>query len=79
MKRGSFFGKFWKHHYFDWISFMRRSGVYGVAGGLLLGSALFGNPNVALRRCHSKYLYYMKDRKSEVRDNEASWHVKFNN
>ena len=79
MKRGAFVGKFWKHHYFDWISFMRRSGVYGVAGGLILGTALFGNPNIALRRCQSKYFYYMKDRKPEVRDNEASWHVKFNN
>ena len=79
MKRGAVFGKFWKHHYFDWISFMRRSGIYGIGGGLLLGTALFGNPTIALRRCHSKYLYYMKDRKADERDSIATWHVKFNN
>tara|TARA_B110000285_G_C14763867_1_gene440795 strand:- start:82 stop:321 length:240 start_codon:yes stop_codon:yes gene_type:complete len=79
MKRGAFVGQFWRHHYFDWISFLRRGGVYGVAGGLVAGTVLFGNPSIALRRCHSKYLYHMKDRKAEIRDNESTWHVKFNN
>ena len=79
MKRGAFVGKFWRHHYFDWISFFRRAGVYGVGGGLLAGCALFGNPNIALRRIHSKYLLYFKGRNPDIRDNGATYHVKFNN
>ena len=79
MKRGAFVGRFWRHHYFDWISFARRSGVYGVAGGLLAGTMLFGNPDIAVRRIWSKYELYMKDRKMDVRDSGATWHVKFNN
>ena len=71
MKRGAIVGKFWRHHYFDWISFFRRAGIYGWAGGLLAGTVLFGNPNIAIRRCHSKYLLYMKGRQTDVRNNEA--------
>jgi len=44
IRRNVFLTKFWRFHYFDWISYMRRCVVYGWAGGLVAGTVLFGNP-----------------------------------
>jgi hypothetical protein len=60
LKRTQFFGSFMRHHYFDWISFVRRAGIYGVAGGLVAGTVLFGNPDLSIRRIYSKYELYFK-------------------
>lgn len=79
LKRNQFFGKFWRHHYFDWITFVRRSGVYGIAGGLVAGTVLFGNPDIAVRRIFSTYHYWFSDKTGDVRENGSQWHVKFNN
>lgn len=79
LKRTQFFGSFWRHHYFDWITFVRRAGVYGIAGGLVAGTVLFGNPDLSLRRCVSKYELYFKRRNLDPRANEGSYAAKINN
>ena len=63
VKKGVVLSRFWRAHYFDWISFLRRSSVYGIAGGVLLGTIAFGNPELAMARVYSKYQYYMIDTK----------------
>ena len=79
VKKGVYFQKYWKHHYFDWTMFLRRSAKYGLVGGLVGGTVLFGNPDLALRRAVSKYNYWFGFKQQDCRDNESNWHVKFNN
>jgi hypothetical protein len=57
VKKRVFFQKFWTAHYFDWLLFGRRSLTYGIVGGLVLGTALFGDQQMAVRRVISKYQY----------------------
>ena len=66
IKKSVFFSRFWRFHYFDWLTFLRRGGIYGWAGGLVAGTVLFGNPNLSLRRAISKYHYYFS---TEIQDN----------
>ena len=79
MGRGVYFCKFWNHHYFDWITFARRSAVYGVAGGLVLGTAMFGNPYIALRRVYSKWTSYTGwgSYHNDIRNSHATYCAKF--
>lgn len=58
VKMGVPFARFWRAHYFDWITFARRGAIYAWAGGLVAGTVLFGSPDLALRRAISKYHYY---------------------
>ena len=53
--KGAIFVKFWKFHYFDWITYLRRAGVYGLAGGMVAGTVLFGSPEVSMLRLKSWY------------------------
>ena len=79
LKKSQFFGKFWRHHYFDWIQFGKRSLVFGWAGGLIAGTILFGNANLALKRVYGKYEYYLMDKMDDPRANENNYNIKFNN
>ena len=38
--------------------FGRRSLTYGIVGGLVLGTVLFGDPHIAVRRAVNKYHYH---------------------
>ena len=58
VKKKVFFQRFWRAHYFDWLLFARRGLIYGVAGGLVIGTLAFGDHVLALRRAHSKYQHY---------------------
>ena len=58
IRKGQFFKNFWGHHYFDWTMWFRRSFVWAGVGGLALGTVLFGKPDLALKRAHSKYEYW---------------------
>jgi hypothetical protein len=58
VKLGVPFARYWRAHYFDWITFARRGAIYAWAGGLVAGTVLFGSPDLALRRAISKYHYY---------------------
>ena len=51
------FARFWKFHYFDWITFLRRGGIYAWAGGLVAGTVLFGSPDISIRRTITRYHY----------------------
>lgn len=57
IKKGTFFSRYWRAHYFDWITFMRRGAIYAGAGGLLAGVILFGSPDLTFKRAVSKYHY----------------------
>ena len=59
VKKGAIFKPWWTAHYFDWITFARRSFVYGVVGGLLAGTILYGNPELSIARIDSKFRYYL--------------------
>jgi hypothetical protein len=61
-----FLTKFWRFHYFDWIGYMRRCAIYGWAGGLVAGTVLFGNPELAIRRAVNKYNYWFSLEKIDV-------------
>ena len=79
VKKRVFFQKFWTAHYFDWLLFARRGVVYGVVGGLILGTSLFGDQRLALRRAVSKYNYLFCQEKPDPRNNENLYFVKTNN
>jgi hypothetical protein len=59
--------------------FARRGLLYGVVGGLFLGTALFGDQRLALRRAVSKYHYYFSMETPDPRQNEVLHFVKMNN
>jgi len=79
IRSGQFFKNFWGHHYFDWIMFARRSAIFGVAGGLIAGTFMFGQPDLAMRRAYSKFKYYTEDIKQDPRNNKDMYYVKMNN
>ena len=74
--RVQFYGRFWRHHYFDWMTFARRGVVYAWAGGLVAGTVLFGNPEVSMKRVVSKYHRWVS---AEKRDDTASGSLLFVN
>lgn len=49
---------FWKAHYYNWTKFLTMGFKYGVVGGLVLGTVLFGNPTTAISRCVHYYKHY---------------------
>ena len=57
IRKGVILTKFWKFHYFDWITFIRRGGIYAWAGGLAAGIVMFGDPNLTLKRAINRYQY----------------------
>ena len=50
IKPTQFIARFWRHHYFDWMTFARRGFLFAGVGGLALGTVMFGNSNISLRR-----------------------------
>ena len=79
IRTGQIFKNFWSHHYFDWIQWGKRSVVFAWAGGLVLGTFLFGNPDTALRRIRTRYEVFMVSAKSDVRANDEMYTIKLNN
>lgn len=79
VKKKVFFQKFWQAHYFDWLLFLRRSFVYGIVGGVLAGTALFGDQRLALRRAVSKYQYYFCMEKVDPQQREVLHFIRTNN
>ena len=77
MGRGVYFAKFWQHHYFDWMTFLRRAGIYGIGGGLVLGTVLFGNPHLALRRVYNRYqnLTAWGGVHNDLRNSASTYHI----
>jgi hypothetical protein len=79
VKKRVFFQKFWTAHYFDWLLFARRGFLYGIVGGLFLGTSLFGDHRLALRRVISRYTYLFCQEKPDPRNKENLYFVKTNN
>ena len=63
VKRGTPFCRFWRAHYFDWMTFGVRSVKYAWLGGLLAGTVLFGSPDIAFKRAISKFNYFTYEAK----------------
>ena len=59
--RSAIFARFWRFHYFDWMTFLRRAGVYGVGGGLVAGTVLFGSPDISIKRIISFYNHWFSE------------------
>ena len=56
--RSTFFARYWRAHYFDWLTFARRGAIYAWAGGLAAGIVLFGSPDLTVKRAISKYHFW---------------------
>ena len=69
------FTKFWRFHYFDWLTFMRRGGVYAWGGGLVTGTILFGSPDISLKRCIAFYRTWAASEKPNTRGDGAGFLV----
>ena len=70
--KGVIFTRFWNYHYFDWITYIRRAGLYAGAGGLVLGTVLFGSPELSVRRVHSFYKCWFTTSPPETRGEQTS-------
>ena len=79
VKRGVYFQRFWRHHYFDWITFAKRSFWFGVVGGIIGGTYLFGNTELAWARVQSKFRYWVKNPPQEPMDSWSCYNIKINN
>ena len=79
VKKRVFFQRYWAAHYFDWLLFARRGFIYGIFGGLFLGTALFGDQKLALRRAVSKYQYLFCMEKPDPLQREVLHFIKSNN
>jgi hypothetical protein len=78
VKKRVFFQAFWRAHYFDWLLFARRGFVYGLIGGLVTGTVLFGDQRIALRRIFSKYQYFFCMEKTDPRQREVQFMIRNN-
>jgi hypothetical protein len=79
VKKGVYFQRFWKAHYFDWLLFARRGAIYGWAGGFLLGIVMFGDSAVSMKRALSKYHYWCSMEPTDPRNEVTQYFTKFNN
>ena len=61
------FARFWRFHYFDWLSFLRRGGVYAWGGGLVAGTVLFGSPDLSIKRIIGKYHHWFSESRQDTR------------
>ena len=66
------FTRFWGFHYFDWITYLRRAGLYAGVGGLALGTVLFGSPELSVRRVQSFYRTWFCSTPRETRGEHTS-------
>jgi hypothetical protein len=76
VRKRVFFQKFWTAHYFDWLLFARRGFTYGIVGGLLAGTLLFGDQRLALRRAVSRYQYLFCMEKTDPQNRETLYMIK---
>jgi hypothetical protein len=61
------------------LLFARRAAIYGWAGGLVLGTLLVGNPEIAVKRIISKYNYYFVMEPTDPRNQVNLYLPKMNN
>ena len=73
MARGVIFSRFWRYHYFDWLTFLRRGGIYAWGGGLVAGTILFGSPDVSLKRAINRYQYVFEANRTDKRGDSTAF------
>lgn len=73
--RGVLFSRFWRFHYFDWLTFLRRGGIYAWGGGLVLGTILFGSPDLSFKRVLGRYEYFFKEHEQDKRGDYAGFNL----
>jgi hypothetical protein len=73
---GTPFARYWRAHYFDWITFARRGVIYAWAGGLLAGTIMFGSPDLSFKRAVSKYHYWFSQDKMDINACENTLFIK---
>jgi hypothetical protein len=78
VKKKVFFQKYWQAHYFDWLLFARRAGIYGIGGGIILGTYIFGDVRLSVRRAHSKYNYWFAMEKQDPYGRETMYFIRSN-
>jgi hypothetical protein len=78
VKKRVFFQRYWRAHYFDWLLFARRSAIYGIAGGLVLGTVIFGDQKLALRRAISRYHFWFSMENPDPKMRETLMLIKQN-
>jgi len=71
VKKGVYFQRYWRAHYFDWLLFLRRAGIYGIGGGLVLGTYLFGSPRISFSRGINYYRYLFSFAPPDPKNREA--------
>mmetsp|Transcript_8469 Transcript_8469/g.14229 ORF Transcript_8469/g.14229 Transcript_8469/m.14229 type:complete len:102 (-) Transcript_8469:82-387(-) len=72
LRKGTYFARFWKHHYFDWMLLFRRGFKYAGIGGFITGTLLFGDWYLAGCLLKSKYQLYFRMRSYKPSDVEYS-------
>ena len=65
--------RFWRYHYFDWATFLRRGGIYAWGGGLVAGTIIWGSPDVSLKRVFAFYNLWMKENEQDTRGDYAAF------
>jgi len=78
VKKGVYFQRYWRAHYFDWLTFARRAGVYGIAGGLVFGTYLFGHPSISIKRAVNYYYYLFVWQTPDPRNTDTQHFIKNN-
>ena len=73
--KGVVFAKFWGYHYFDWITYIRRAGLYAGVGGMVAGTILFGSPELSMQRMRSWYACYFQQDRPNVRGDYGNFLV----
>jgi len=76
VQRGVYFQQFWKHHYFDWLLFARRAGIYGIGGGLVVGTLFYGSPAISLARVKNYYRHKFVMEKPDTKTVENNYILK---
>ncbi len=73
VKKGVYLQRFWKAHYFDWLLFFKRAGIFGVGGGLVVGTLFFGDTPLTLNRMRSRYHYLFSMQKTDPYNKDTSY------
>ena len=74
IRKNVYFSAFWNYHYFDHISFLKRSAVVGLGGGLVLGTLIFGKPDWAVQRAVNRAKYFtLHEYQDNFGTNQSYW------
>lgn len=79
VKKGVYFQRYWKAHYFDWLLFLKRAGIYGIGGGIVLGTIFFGDKITAQRRIRNRYEFLFTMPRPDPRNTDTQHFPLVNN